>query len=124
MTIQELVSELDKIYHFTQKEVDTNNGSEIALKGEELTRLLPRCYMIAARLEAYISDLKEEFIKDNELHKKEPPVIVKEAMIDAHLSELTAQYKRANGYVKTIENTLDFYRTLLSYLKTELNNLK
>ena len=80
--------------------------------------------MIAARLEAYISDLKEEFIKDNELHKKEPPVIVKEAMIDAHLSELTAQYKRANGYVKTIENTLDFYRTLLSYLKTELNNLK
>jgi hypothetical protein len=125
MTIQELVEELDQMEPILNQKIDVSIGEQIATQGEELRSLLPRCYSIASELERQISILKEDFLTSNNLlMSKVPSVDMKEIMVEAHLADIICQFKRANGFVKSIENSLNMFRTNLSYLKTDLNNLR
>lgn len=123
MKLIDISQEIEKIFPFLRKEVDVNNGSEIAEKGQKLTVILPRLHLLAAELESIIAVMTKNFVDENGLMNKPYTDQTRTMAIEEHLSEVIKLHNTAKGYIKSIEETLDFYRTLLSYLKQEMSNL-
>lgn len=123
MKLSEISKEIEGVWPFLRKEVDKNNGSEIAHKGQELTVILPRLHFLSAELESIIAVMTKNFVDENGLMNKPYTDQTRSMAIEEHLSEVIKLHNVAKGYIKSIEETLDFYRTLLSYLKQEMSNL-
>lgn len=123
MKLNEISEEIQGVWPFLRREVDINNGSEIAEKGQKLTVILPRLHFLSAELESIISVMTKNFIDENGLMNKPYTDQTRSIAIEDQLSEIIKLHNTAKGYIKSIEETLDFYRTLLSYLKQEMSNL-
>jgi hypothetical protein len=123
MKLEDIQQELDEIEKDLSIVVDVNNGSQIAEKGELLTRTLPRLHVITSQLKSNIAELTKNFVETNNLFVKPHTEQTRTILIDDFLAPITKELKRAEGFIKSIDATLDLYRSFLSFLRQEMNNL-
>jgi hypothetical protein len=124
MNIQELVREIDFIETILKEPVDHFDPEAVLAKGNRLTTVLPNCTKVCSELEKIISILTWDFIQENGLNVKGAHTeLVRESMIDEHVSELKSQLRRAEGYSKAIYSTLEWLRSNISFLKGEQKQL-
>ena len=124
MTIQQLVNQLDEIEIVLKEQVDHFDPESVLSKGNKLTTILPNCNNVCSELEKTVNILTWDFIQQEGLNVKGAHTeLVREAMIDEHLSDIKAQLRRAEGYSKAIYATLEWLRSNISYLKGEQKQL-
>lgn len=120
-SINELIKELDEIEGYLKSPVDNLTPEEVLERGSRITNLLPNCSNICADIKKKISLLKWDYIQENNLlDKKNWTEITREAKLNEYLSDLNYHLSRAESYQKTMYTTIEWCRSVISYLKNEM----